>query len=54
MDTVTVVDSTIANNFAGLAGGGIWTAEDLYALNTTIAYNVVDYAGDGGGVESTS
>ena len=48
--TLTVTNSTIANNSAGDQGGGIWNyGGTLTATNSTIAYNSYNSAGYGGG-----
>ncbi len=46
--TMTVVNSTIANNNAAQNGGGINTVGILTVINTTIAYNSVNAGGAGG------
>ena len=50
--TLTVTDSTIDNNMAGLGGGGIYNAGTLTVTNSTIDNNVTGN-GDGGGIDST-
>ena len=48
--TLTITNSTIANNSAGDQGGGIWNyGGTLTATNSTIAYNSYNSAGYGGG-----
>ena len=47
--TMTVVNSTIANNNAAQNGGGINTVGILTVINTTIAYNSVNAGGAGVG-----
>ncbi len=54
--TLTILNSTIANNTAGYdaGGGGIWNGGTLTAVNTTIAYNECSYFYEGGGVYDSS
>ena len=47
--TLTVTNSTIANNSAGW-GGGICNLRTLTVINSTIAYNSANYYGYGGGI----
>ena len=48
--TLTLLNSTIANNSAGQNGGGINQVGILTALSSTIAYNSVAPGGAGGGI----
>ena len=48
--TLSITNSTIANNSAGGSGGGIWNyGGTLTVTNSTIAYNSYNSAGYGGG-----
>jgi hypothetical protein len=52
--TMTLVNSTVANNYAGQNGGGINQVGNLTSINNTIAYNIVAPGGAGGGVDASS
>ncbi len=49
--TLTVTDSTIAENQASEAGGGIFNVGTFKAVSTTIADNTVGSGGPGGGID---
>ena len=51
---LNVLNSTIADNYAGQNGGGINQAGMLAAFSTTIADNVVASGGSGGGIDASS
>ena len=52
--TMTIINSTIANNNAAQNGGGINTVGILTVINSTIAYNSVNPGGAGGGIYATT
>ena len=52
--TMSIVNSTIANNNAAQSGGGINTVGTLTVINSTIAYNTINSGGAGGGIYATS
>ena len=47
LGTMTIVNSTIANNFGGSAGGGVSNGGTLTIMNSTFSGNA---SGDGGGI----
>ena len=52
--TLVLLNSTIADNFAGQNGGGINQVGILTAYSSTIAYNAVAPGGAGGGIDASS